>query len=391
MGNTVRNIVMNTQTMFEDIADGIQIWHKRKQEINKFNDKRRRAIYETVQLTEKQKKAIDDLYTENYGEKIPYIWHRHYTAFTGHFDVNYFPELLFIPEFERYCNLYQSFVSVLCDKNFQPFVAKAAGIKMPEVLLSSTRGFIKDAENQPVSYGKALDWFSNAGEVFVKPSINTGSGTGCALLQMENGKDTTSGKTAEGIFDTLGKDFSIQKRLICSEDVRTLHPNSCNTFRVITYRWKNTVRIMPVIMRIGRNNNTVDNAHAGGIFVGVNNDGTLKKTAFTEFNDQFTTHPDSGIEFENYTITGFQKVIDAARKMHWMVPQLGVVNWDFTIDDTNTPVLIEANTRGGGIWVIEMAHGTGPFGENTEEVLRWMREMKKRKASQREEIAFGNF
>lgn len=390
MVKSPRDVVLKAQRSFSDAADSVQIRYKRKQEIRKYQDSRRRAIYEKIELTTEQKKAIDELYLNNYGEKIPYTWHRHYTAFTGHFDVRYFPELLFIPEFERYCNLYPEFVKAFCDKNLLPYVAKAAGVKMPKALLTSTRGYIKDLDNHPVTYQYALNWISNAGEIFVKPSINTGSGSGCALLQMKDGKDLYSGQKAEDILKGLGKDFVIQERIRCSEDVSRIHKESCNTFRVVTYRWKNTIFSFPVIMRIGRNNNHVDNAHAGGIFIGVENDGNLKPTAFTEFNEKYAVHPDSGVVFANYNVAGFDQVVNAAKNMHNMLPQLGLVNWDFTIDETNTPMLIEANTRGGGVWVIEMSHGTGPFGDNTEEVLRWMREMKRRKASQREEIAFGN-
>lgn len=387
---TVRHLALSVQCRLNDAADSLQLKYKRRQETRKFTDKNRRAIYERITLTAAQEKEIDDLYIGNYGEKIPYTWHRHYTAYTGRFDVRYFPELLYIPEFERFCNLYPEFVIAVSDKNHLPCIAKMARVKMPQTLFSSTRGFIKDCDNRSATSEQMLEWFSKAGEVFAKPSIHTGSGVGCMLLQMECGRDQITGEKAEDILKTLGKDYVIQKRVICSEEIQKLHPDSCNTFRIITYRWKNAIRRMPVIMRIGTNKNHIDNAHAGGIFIGVNGDGTLKKTAFTEFNNQFAAHPDTGIVFENYLIHHFQDVVDAAIKMHSMLPQLGVVNWDFTIDNKDEPVLLEANTRGGGIWVIEMAHGTGPFGDDTDEVLRWMRLMKSRRASQREEIAFGN-
>lgn len=390
MGISPRDIALNMERRLHDVTDSVQLRYRRGLEIKKYEDKRRRAIYEKIELTAEQKRAIDELYLKNYGEKIPYTWHRHYTAFTGCFDVKYFPELLYIPEFERFCNIYPEFVKAFCDKNLLPYVVKGTKIKMPQTLLSSTRGYIKDIDDHPVTHDEALGWLSNAGEIFAKPSTNTGSGVGCALFHMKNGTDEISGRKADEILKSLGKDFVIQERIKCSEDVRKLHNNSCNTFRVITYRWKNSIRSLPVIMRIGRNNNHVDNAHAGGVFIGVSSEGLLKRSAFTEFNEQFTSHPDSEIVFENYKINGFKQVVNAAIDMHNMLPQLGVVHWDFTIDETNSPMLIEANPRGGSIWFIQMAHGAGMFGDNTEEVLQWMREMKKRKSSQREEIAFGN-
>ena len=130
-------------------------------------------------------------------------------------------------------------------------------------------------------------------------------------------------------------------------------------------------------MRIGQGGNFLDNAHAGGMFIAVDNDGTLHKKAFTEFRNEYTQHPDTKIKFEDYKIDLFPEVIKAAIQMHESVPQIGCCNWDFTIDITGTPMLIEANMnngkQGGGIWLIEMAHGVGAFGDNTAEILQWLR------------------
>lgn len=372
-----------------DMLDWVTIAHRRRRELIKYEDPRRKAIYSSVVLTAQQEKDIDDFYISNYGEKIPHIWHRHFTAYTGMFDVQYFPELLFIPEFEHFMNLYPEYVKVYTDKNVLPAIAASAGVQMPQTLLSCTKGLFRDAEGKEISKALAIEWLKNAGEVFIKPSVDSDSGRECSLLQMHNGKDECSGDTAINIIERMGKDFVAQQRLVCSDDIRRLHPSSCNTFRVITYRWKDSIESFPVIMRIGRHNSCVDNAHAGGVFIGVERDGTLKKTAFTEFADKFDRHPDTGVVFENYQIAGFEKVMESALKMHVAMPQTGVVNWDFTIDQNNEPILIEANLHGGAVWVVEMAHGCGAFGDNTADVLQWMRKAKKMKHSERERIAFG--
>lgn len=55
-------------------------------EKNKYKNKKRISIYNSVNLTKKQVNDTESLYTENYGKKIPLIWHRSYTAYTGNFD-----------------------------------------------------------------------------------------------------------------------------------------------------------------------------------------------------------------------------------------------------------------------------------------------------------------
>ena len=63
--------------------------------------------------------------------------------------------------------------------------------------------------------------------------------------------------------------------------------------------------------------------------------------------------------------------------MHTLLPQLGCYNWDFTLNEQGEPVLIEANTDNGGVWILQMAHGKGYFGERTGEILEWLAKMKK--------------
>ena len=160
----------------KDFASEIRHIRERLHERKKFWDPRRREIYGGVSLTSEQKRAIDKLYLENYGEKIPYIWHRHLTAFTGQFDVNYFPELLYIPEFERFENLWEEYTSVFADKNVLPMLAAQAGIAMPKTIVSCTKGMFRDGEYRCLSEAEALERLKNAGEVFCKPAVDTSSG-----------------------------------------------------------------------------------------------------------------------------------------------------------------------------------------------------------------------
>jgi hypothetical protein len=253
----------------------------------------------------------------------------------------------------------------------------------------SSAGIIRDKNYAEISILDAVKILNNIGEVFIKPTVDSCSGEGCQVANFEDGVETKSNMALQEYLTQLGTDWVIQKRIRCSESIRKIYPYSVNTFRVITYRWRGAICSMPVIMRIGRNGNYLDNAHAGGMFIAVDDDGTLHDRAFTEFKEEFTKHPDTGVVFENYKIENFQKVLEAAKRMSSMVPQVGCINWDFTIDDAGEPLLLEGNMKFGGIWLIEMAHGVAPFGERTEEVLRWLGKMRKTKASERYKYLYG--
>ncbi len=360
---------------FANYYDRHLIDSRRKAEIRKFQDSRRREIYESVQLTDEQKRQVDDLYVSNYGEKIPYTWHRHFTAFTGKFDPLYFPELLFIPEFEYFMNSNRSYINAIADKNLLSLIAAGAGIHMPKTYIASVNGILRD-DNFNVVQRSSLRRILSERVAFAKPSIDSCSGQGCLLLD-----------PAVNSFDeelsALGDNYVIQERIECSESVKLLHPDSVNTFRIMTYYWNGNVEFVPIIMRIGRGSSFVDNAHAGGIFIAVDNEGRLHEKAFTEFKEEFIEHPDTHVKFNGYTIKSFHKVIDAACRIHRAIPQLGIINWDFTINHEEEPVLIEANTSSGSIWLFQMAWGCGAFGERTPQILRWMRQQKRKPFSMR--------
>lgn len=367
-----------------DIWEEISILRLKKNEIEKFKDPRRVAISKDIDLTEEEKKLIDELFVNNYGKKIPYTWHRHYKAFTGSFDVNYFPELLYIPEFERFQNLWTEYVSVFSDKNMLTILAQKANVKTVENIVSVTKGMIRDRNNRQITKEEAVKVLENIDKVFVKPTVESNSGEGCQLTTIRTMDDFND------ICKDLGDDFAIQECLICHESIRKLYDGSVNTFRVITYRWRDEIKFVPSVMRMGKGGGCLDNAHAGGMFIGISDSGILRDKAYTEFRECYEKHPDSNIEFKSYSIPLFPKVLEAAKKMHEALPQVGSINWDFTIDNEGKPVLIEINTRGGGIWISELAHGKGPFGEMTAEILQWIRLMEETPASSRKMYAFGN-
>ena len=372
-----------------DICERYVLYRCRRVEKINIKDPARKVTYQKLELTEEQKKEIDEIYIKNYGEKIPYTWHRYYTAFTGNFDAKYIPDLIFIPEFERFMNQNKPYIEVLADKNVLSVFAKNAGITVPETFMACIKGVYRDGNGDCIKKEDAIKAVWNIGEAFIKPTVDSSSGRGCAVVNFVDGKDTVSGKTVKELFDAMGRDFLLSERLKCHESISTLYQNSVNTFRIMTYRWKDELIVVPSVMRIGQGGAVVDNGHQGGIFVAVDDDGTLHKRGMTEFKNEIYQHPDTGVVFDGYKIDLFPKVLKAAKKMHDAIPQAGSVGWDFTINEAGEPVLIEANLSAASLWLFEMSRGVGVFGDKTEEVLRWIRFMKETKLRDRTKFAFG--
>ncbi len=383
------HIGIRVSSFFKQCCENYVIRSKKKNEQKSIRNSRRVAISETVVLSDAQKKSIDDLYIRNYGKKIPYDWHKHYTAFTGNFDPTYFPEILCIPEFEYFLNMYRSYAKVFEDKNVLPLIAKSVNIRTPEIVLTNTKGMLRNGDFKRITRSEAENLIDCNEKLFCKPSVGSSSGRGCFLVCFLNGVDEYSNKTVSEVIDSLGNDFSIQKVVKNHSSIDKIYSGSLNTFRIITYRWKDNIYHVPAIMRIGRGGHFLDNAHAGGIFIAVDDDGQLHRTAFSEFKDAYTEHPDSHLQFDGYKIEDFPKVLTAAKTMHEAFPQIGCVNWDFALDDTGTPIVIEANVCGGSYWLPQKGHGCGLFGDRTEEILRWIRTMENAKYSERDHYAFG--
>lgn len=204
-------------------------------------------------------------------------------------------------------------------------------------------------------------------EAIIKPVQDTSSGVGVEKI-----------KGAESIKNNLQEKakkkgtYIVQECIAQNEQLAVLYAGAVNTFRVITYLWNGEVFHVPLALRIGQGGSYLDNAHAGGMFIGVNDSGELNDEAFTEFGKRYKEHPDTHAVFEGYKLSFVPELIKTAKKLHLNAPQLGIISWDLTVDQNGEFVLIEANTRGQGIWISQMAHGCGPFGKNTEDILRYV-------------------
>ena len=231
-----------------------------------------------------------------------------------------------------------------------------------------------DSNREPISKTAAIDFMNNyTGQVFAKLAVDSNSGRGVSLLDLKKGIDTKSNKEISVIMQEMGKDFVLQKRILPHPAFKKIYPNAINTLRVITYMTKDEIKIAPIVMRIGQGGGVVDNAHAGGMFIGVTNNGELLEEAFTEYQERYTKHPDTGVVFKGYTVPGIPQIRETAIALHKKVPIFQFVSWDFAVDEEGEVVLIEANLHSQAVWISQMAHGKAMFGSDTAWMLKSIR------------------
>lgn len=344
-------------------------------EKKKIHDKRRQEIIASVNLSGEQKDKIDLFYESNYHKKVPYDWHKLYQAFTGNFDEKYLPEYIFSSEIEPSWNPRQ-YRDALSDKNLLYIYTlgiNGGRVKTPNIYISKVADLYRNNNMEPISYQEAIALVQNIGEAVIKPTVDSGSGKNVRFIDVKNGVDKFSGTLITDIMDMYKDDFNIQECVKSHSVLKALNPSSVNTFRIVTYIWNGMIYHLPIALRLGRNGNRLDNAHAGGMFVGVSDDGTLGEFAYTEFKESFSKHPDTGMIFKGYIIPQVPTVLEVACKMHARTPQLKIMSWDLTIDEQGCIVLIEVNTIGQTVWFPQMANGASAFGENTAEILQSLR------------------
>ena len=190
--------------------------------------------------------------------------------------------------------------------------------------------------------------------LFLKP-ISLYGGTGCYRISKHNlEQDLSKNK------DFILKNCCIHEEVVVQhEDVNKIHPNCVNTIRVETFIDKeNQIHILSAFMRFGVGSGFVDNAHAGGFYVGIDlEEGRLKEKGhqYMEYGGaEYTQHPDSGFEFKGYKIPYFEEVkklvVDAVK----CLPDR-YIGWDIAISEDG-PVIIEANEY-PSIFMADIAYG----------------------------------
>ena len=330
----------------------------------------RRKMYTDVKWTDKQQEEFDNYWMQHYGKKFRNSWHKIYQSINGKFAVDYIPEMLFTTKVEKLLNDFH-YASILSDKSLVEIFARDVGCHVPDTILVCSKGVYFDHNRRAVSLKEASQIMKESKETTVlKPTIDSGSGRSVQFLsdeQRDNIKKTLL---------SMGTDFIVQKAIQQHPIFASLNSSSVNTLRVMTYILKDEIHHVPLACRMGNGNSKVDNIHAGGLVVGVKDDGALLPTAYHlgygDDNKCFEQHPTSNIIFEKITLPSIDKVLEVAYALHGRLPRLGIISWDFTVDESGNPVFIEANLINQSIWFPQIVHGKGGFGDNTPLLLEML-------------------
>ncbi len=339
--------------------------------------KKKKKIFSNISWSNSQQNEFKDFWSNNYGKTIKPWWNKLYESMNGVYHKDYFPEMFYSTKLEPIINP-TDYCRIFDNKSLiKTIYSNVEGVTFPNTYLMCCNGTYTDGNHNLLTKDKAIESLSNLGECVIKPTVETGSGSGVLVLNMQNGKDVKTNQSATELISKYGKNFIVQSKIINSKEFSALNPSSINTIRLITYIVEDEVHNVIPVMRIGVGKNEVENIHKGGLCIGVNDDGTLKEKAYQlGYGDKtitYTKHPDTGIEFKGYYIGDIQKMISVAKKMHATTPHVGMISWDFTMDENDNIVMIESNCRGQSVWFPQIVNECPIFGEDTPYMIQKMR------------------
>lgn len=292
-----------------------------------------------------------------YGIKPKKMWYDLYCFKEAEYDPRYIPEDLYwrkiYPVFNR-----PGFRHAYTDKCFYnrlfPF------LKQPRTILRNSNHCFFDSSGKIISFARAKSLLEPEERFVIKPAIYSGEGVDIFFYEKNENNDVDF----QGLMKSYGSDYIVQEAVAQHKILASIHPESLNTIRVISFLYRGEVHISSSILRMGVGRSRLDNVSAGGLACPVLADGRLAKKAINRQSQWVTSHP-SGTVFSEIKIPSFERVLAAVRRAHKDIPHFRIIGWDFSIDEDGDPVFIEYNGAPALNQVI-----CGPlFGNLTEPVL----------------------
>jgi hypothetical protein len=243
--------------------------------------------------------------------------------------------------------------SLYCEKNNLP-VPKLISHNMGKNCYFNGEYYKVNSKKELLNFFKIVLDRSQREHLFVKP-VSLYGGTGCYRISK-----SSLIKDVEESADFILLNGCIHEEMVIQhKDVNKIHSGCVNTLRVETFIDQNEeIHILSAFMRFGIGKSFVDNAHAGGFYVGIDlKKGTLNKIGhqYMEYGGaKLTQHPDSNFVFEGFKLPYFKEVCELIIKAVQFIPDR-YIGWDIAISEIG-PVIIEANEY-PSIFMADLAYG----------------------------------
>ncbi|MCR6094939.1 CapA family protein [Salipaludibacillus agaradhaerens] len=311
---------------------------------------------------------VQDYWKNLFGQTVDASLHVAFMNLTGRKDFTIVPGRIMryelIPYFNKVGkrNMYR-------DKNIYDKLINTSNTA--QIILKNVRGNYFNTDNEFLTQEKAWSLLTSRDSDFIiKPSI-TNNGVGVNKVTLNEGKAYLEGQQIEikDLEEFYGPNFVVQEIIEQHPVMAEPHPSSVNSLRMVTLRWKGDIHYLLTFARFGAGGSVKDNAGAGGVCCGIEDNGEFMDIAIDENANKYTKHPTTGYSFEKYAkIPNFSEFKEFVINLHKDILHHDYISWDIAVGKDAKPIFIEANFS-GATWIYQLASQRSVFGELTEEVV----------------------
>ncbi len=190
-----------------------------------------------------------------------------------------------------------------------------------------------EVKDTPENFEEFKKFCQKHHEILVKPlSESCGKGVEIFKTNPQNLK-----KIYQNLLET--KRYLVEEVAIQCDEISKLHPSSINTIRIVTLNNE----IVAAFLRIGNNNNVVDNFNHGGLVAPINIEtGIIDYLAIDKKMNIYEKHPLTNEPILWFKIPKWPRIKRFVIQASKEVPEVGYVGWDVCLGPKD-PFLIEGN------------------------------------------------
>lgn len=237
-------------------------------------------------------------------------------------------------------------VAVLRDKFLFYIFMKNAGCNVPEVF-GVMRNKVLYNQNMDIVDEEAL--LKNETEYFIKDASGECASFVKKISNYEEYMAVKSQMSAKGT-------YIFQRKITQSEEMNRFNPCAVNTLRIVTVNVDGNPYVLSSVLRLGTAEaKNVDNWAAGGLSVGIKEDGSLQPFGYYKSPSRGKTdkHPDTGIVFAESRVEEYSECVKAAIQAHKWFYGVRFIGWDVAITPDG-PTFVEGNDN----WEISLMQGS---------------------------------
>lgn len=337
--NALRRLMHETKVYIDLVSATIRFPFDKRYNTQQFPGERKsktKMLWENICWAFKYKEVCQ--YYFLYGLDIKGHNSKDYVAYT---EFRVLRNILNFRQRENLPTLYTfNYLAMARDKFIFYQYCKSLGMPYPQTIALVSKGEVSWYDGERMEFSPFESIKEKAFDGFCK-EVNGESGKGAFCLKVENGKLTDRGEeiSLDELRSRFGNaTFIIQEKLKNHPALDEIYPLSLNTIKLITFlKDDGEVDYFGSFMRFGAGGSFVDNASQGGIFVGIEENGTLQEVGYHEPGVKKTNlvvngyHPDTNVKFGGMKVPYWDELLATAKRFHKFFYGIPSIGWDVAI------------------------------------------------------------